>query len=803
MQEKGNLSINSENFMPIIKKWLYTDKDIFIRELVSNACDAVTKLQKLSMMGEADIPAEEAYEIHVVLDQDKKTLQIIDNGIGMTADEIKKYINQIAFSGATDFLSKFEGKTEDEGSEIIGHFGLGFYSAFMVADTVEIDSLSYQKDAVAAKWRCNGGIDYEMEAGERTERGTTITLFIGADGEEFLNEATLYAAMRKYCAFMPVSIFVDVLKEETEEEKAAHLAEREARAAARKRERDRLAREAALAAAETVEAQKAPAEAPAQVEVPTVEAGPVFEEVTVPETFGFAEPPLVETDPAAFVQAPVSAEGPVVKTEPTPGESQEIPVFAPGAEADQAPVEESAKTQWDTLKDLETLSQAADEGAPAIPVMPQAEHTEVQIGETVPAAPAQETKEPDGQETAAPQEGVPAEKPVETEEDLDALLSEIRDLLADSPVPKLDPEQLKKPPQPVPEVSIPDAAPVPPAEAPAADAAPAPTPAESPAQAEPAPEIPTVEEPTIPIGEIPSQEIGQDAGQAPAEQVPASVFDEQPTQVIPTQEIAEEMQAQEEAAPQEELLAAVRPPRERAPRERAAARKPEKKTKKKGGPNVALILLSLVIVAAAAFIVVRNVVPAFQDGILGGGEPKTAEGLTLDRTALDLAEAGTTMALVPTFSPEGATAQLTWTSSKPEVATVDEKGTVTAVAPGTAVITASMENGQKAECTVNCTWSADAPSQEPAGTEPAANGADAPAETKPTLSANDITLDSEGDTQQITVTGASGEVTWTSSDTKIATVTADGTITAVAPGRATVTAKVGDQTLNCAVRCIW
>lgn len=285
--------------------------------------------------------------------------------------------------------------------------------------------------------------------------------------------------------------------------------------------------------------------------------------------------------------------------------------------------------------------------------------------------------------------------------------------------------------------------------------------------------------------------------------MPASVFDEQPTQVIPTQEIAEEMQAQEEAAPQEELLAAVRPPRERAPRERAAARKPEKKTKKKGGPNVVLILLSLVIVAAAAFIVVRNVVPAFQDGILGGGEPKAAEGLTLDRTALDLAEAGTTMALVPTFSPEGATAQLTWTSSKPEVATVDEKGTVTAVAPGTTVITASMENGQKAECTVNCTWSADAPSQEPAGTEPAANGADAPAETKPTLSANDITLDSEGDTQQITVTGASGEVTWTSSDTKIATVTADGTITAVAPGRATVTAKVGDQTLNCAVRCIW
>lgn len=220
MQEKGNLSINSENFLPIIKKWLYTDKDIFIRELVSNACDAVTKLQKLNMMGEANIPADEKYEIHVVLDQDNKTLQIMDNGIGMTADEIKKYINQIAFSGATDFLAKFQEKGEGE-NEIIGHFGLGFYSAFMVADKVEIDTLSYQDGAEAAKWICEGGIDYEMETGTRETRGTTITLHIGADGEEFLNEATLYAAMMKYCSFMPVPIFVDVLKEETDEEKAA------------------------------------------------------------------------------------------------------------------------------------------------------------------------------------------------------------------------------------------------------------------------------------------------------------------------------------------------------------------------------------------------------------------------------------------------------------------------------------------------------------------------------------------------------------------------------------------------------
>ena len=220
MQEKGNLSINSENFLPIIKKWLYTDKDIFIRELVSNACDAVTKLQKLNMMGEADIPADEKYEIHVILDQDNKTLKIMDNGIGMTADEIKKYINQIAFSGATDFLQKFQEKGEGE-NEIIGHFGLGFYSAFMVADKVEIDTLSYQDGAATAKWICEGGIDYEMEAGTRETRGTTITLHIGADGEEFLNEATLYEAMTKYCSFMPVPIFVDILKEETEEEKAA------------------------------------------------------------------------------------------------------------------------------------------------------------------------------------------------------------------------------------------------------------------------------------------------------------------------------------------------------------------------------------------------------------------------------------------------------------------------------------------------------------------------------------------------------------------------------------------------------
>lgn len=221
--EKGNLSINSENFLPIIKKWLYTDKDIFVRELVSNGCDAVTKLKKLMGMGEApSVKDDEKFAVNVVLDKENKTIKIIDNGIGMTADEVKKYINQIAFSGATDFLSKYEEKSDEE-NDIIGHFGLGFYSAFMVAEKVEIDTLSYIEGSESAKWICEGGIDYEMEKGERTERGTTITLYIGDDGEEFLNEGTLYTTLKKYCSFMPVPIYIDTIsnkEDEKEEEKS-------------------------------------------------------------------------------------------------------------------------------------------------------------------------------------------------------------------------------------------------------------------------------------------------------------------------------------------------------------------------------------------------------------------------------------------------------------------------------------------------------------------------------------------------------------------------------------------------------
>ncbi|MEA4815242.1 MAG: molecular chaperone HtpG [Lachnospiraceae bacterium] len=216
--EKGNLSINSENFLPIIKKWLYTDKDIFLRELASNACDAVIKLKKLMVMGEANnVTEDEKFEINITLDQKNSIIKISDNGIGMTSDEIKKYINQIAFSGAKDFMEKFSEKP-DEGNDIIGHFGLGFYSAFMVADKVEIDSLSYINGAFPAKWSSTGGIEYEMEAGTREKRGTDIILYVGEDGKEFLEEGLFYATLKKYCSFMPVLIYVDIIKEKDEEE---------------------------------------------------------------------------------------------------------------------------------------------------------------------------------------------------------------------------------------------------------------------------------------------------------------------------------------------------------------------------------------------------------------------------------------------------------------------------------------------------------------------------------------------------------------------------------------------------------
>ncbi len=215
--EQGNLSINSENIFPIIKKWLYSDHDIFLRELVSNGCDAITKLKKLALIGEAELPDDNEWKIIVRSNPEEKTLTVIDNGIGMTADEVKEYINQIAFSGATDFLAKYKDKANED--QIIGHFGLGFYSAFMVAHKVTIDTLSYQDGAKAVHWESEEGMNYEMSDSERTERGTEITLYLNDDSYEFSNEYRVKEVLSKYCSFMPVPIFFeDVTKPAPAEE---------------------------------------------------------------------------------------------------------------------------------------------------------------------------------------------------------------------------------------------------------------------------------------------------------------------------------------------------------------------------------------------------------------------------------------------------------------------------------------------------------------------------------------------------------------------------------------------------------
>ena len=207
MAEKhGNLSINSENIFPIIKKWMYSDKDIFVRELISNACDAITKRKKLALAGECELPEDYKPRIEVITDDVERTLTFIDNGLGMTADEVEEYIAQIAFSGATEFLEKYKDKADAD--QIIGHFGLGFYSAFMVADRVVIDTLSYKEGARPAMWDCDGSTEYVLDEGSRTTVGTTITLHINDDSLEFSNEYKVRETLEKYCRFMPYEIFV-------------------------------------------------------------------------------------------------------------------------------------------------------------------------------------------------------------------------------------------------------------------------------------------------------------------------------------------------------------------------------------------------------------------------------------------------------------------------------------------------------------------------------------------------------------------------------------------------------------------
>ncbi len=222
--KKGNLSINSENIFPIIKKWLYSDHDIFVRELISNGVDAITKLKRLDSMGEAEIEDNPEYRITVTSSPKDKTLVFEDNGIGMTADEVEKYINQIAFSGAADFLEKY--KDKDQSEQIIGHFGLGFYSAFMVADKVTIDTLSYEEGAKPVHWESDGGLTFEMSEGNKDTRGTTITLYLSDDSLEFSNEFRVKEVINKYCSFMPVEIYYvneDKAKEEVKSEIEAEV----------------------------------------------------------------------------------------------------------------------------------------------------------------------------------------------------------------------------------------------------------------------------------------------------------------------------------------------------------------------------------------------------------------------------------------------------------------------------------------------------------------------------------------------------------------------------------------------------
>ena len=206
MATKGTLSINSENIFPIIKKWLYSDHDIFMRELISNGCDAITKLKKLDMMGEYTLPDGFKARVDVTVDPEHKTLTFEDNGLGMTAAEVEEYINQIAFSGATDFINKYKDKANDD--QIIGHFGLGFYSAFMVADKVTIDTLSYTDGAKAVHWECDGGTDFTMDEGDKLSVGTKITLFLNEDCVEFCNEYRAKEIVKKYCSFMPTEIYI-------------------------------------------------------------------------------------------------------------------------------------------------------------------------------------------------------------------------------------------------------------------------------------------------------------------------------------------------------------------------------------------------------------------------------------------------------------------------------------------------------------------------------------------------------------------------------------------------------------------
>ena len=285
---KGSLTIDSENIFPIIKKWLYQDHDIFYRELISNGCDAVTKLKKLSLIGEYEAPADEKYRIDVTVDPDKKTVTVTDNGLGMTEEEVQNYINQVAFSGAADFLKQYKDKANED--QIIGHFGLGFYSAFMVADKVTIDTLSYKKDAVPVHWESEGGTEFSMTEGNKQERGTTITLYLNEDSLEFCNEYRAREVIEKYCSFMPVEIYLhDVKREAKEAKEREEKAKKKAEEAAKKAEEEAKKAEAGETKAEGSEASET-----AEAKDEASDAGADEEE---PEDRSISDTPVNDTDP--------------------------------------------------------------------------------------------------------------------------------------------------------------------------------------------------------------------------------------------------------------------------------------------------------------------------------------------------------------------------------------------------------------------------------------------------------------------------------------------------------------------------
>src|SRR5665647_222422 len=232
MNEKGNISINTDNIFPIIKKWLYSDRDIFLREIISNSCDAISKIKKLISFNEVQDLENKGFKVTVSVNKDKRTISVTDNGIGMTADEVKKYINQIAFSGAKDFIEKYKDKTDDD--SIIGHFGLGFYSTFMVSEKVEINTLSFEKDATPVKWISEGGIEFELSESDKTERGTTVTLYLAEDSLEYSDISKAREILGKYCSFLPYEIY---LEDELEVEKAKKDAKKAEKKDAKKEEK--------------------------------------------------------------------------------------------------------------------------------------------------------------------------------------------------------------------------------------------------------------------------------------------------------------------------------------------------------------------------------------------------------------------------------------------------------------------------------------------------------------------------------------------------------------------------------------